>query len=315
MELEMPRTDVKSEWEGGALTFKDAIGGSNVMTIARDGVYLNPVGYASTWYVDGNTNNTTLDGKTWATAFATLAAGLAAAHAFQTKAANRAWAKRSVVYVVGDALTETLTKLAEKTDVIGLGQCDGFFGARIIGNQLIGAPVYAGCRMFNLAFQADAGVIMTIPTTQSGIGFYGCDFLAGATTTIGLLATASTDLSVVNCNFRGSWNSNFSTAAIDLATGSANRTLIKGCHIENGGGIGIRVNAGRTGGGSFIEDNYISASTVTISDASSTFHVINNRLVSAANLGATSHVFVATKAVGNYITAADHVNNIIPAVT
>ena len=114
--------------------------------------YPNPSG-GKDYFVDGNTQNTIQDGATWATAFDTLAEALAASHARIGTAAYRSWAVRNRIFVVGDALVEDLTALAQKTDVIGVGQCDGFGpGARIQGNHVIGTTSYAGCRLINLAF-------------------------------------------------------------------------------------------------------------------------------------------------------------------
>lgn len=288
----MPVTNIGSTWNAsgleGDLTFYDKIGGGNVLTIARDMAYLNDQRYAVTYYVDGNTTNTTLDGKTWATAFDSIADGLAAADDFMGLAANRAWAKRARVYVVGDALEEDLTALAEKTDVIGLGQCDGFFGARIKGNHVIGSTSYAGCRLFNLSFlDADAGgVILTIPTQQSGIELHGCTFLpanvSSTPTTVGLLVTASAYFRAYNCEFAGEWDSGFSTAAISLGAGTGHGTVIDNCRISNthATGLGITVNASRAGSNSWISNNFLkTVGGIPVDDNSDTFMVVNNRWI------------------------------------
>lgn len=316
----MPVTNIKSTWASagneGGLTFYDGVGGGNVLILARDGVYANSTRYASTWYVDGNTTNTTQDGKTWATAFDTLAEGLAAAHSFQSTAANRAWAKRSVVYVVGDALVEDLTAMAEKTDVIGVGQCDGQEpGARVQGNHVITSTAYIGCRWFNIAFfDADAsGIIFTLPTQQGATVFDNCTFLTGASTVTGLLATAVTDLQVRNCKFFGSWNAGFSTAAISLGAGSGNRTIIENCQISNthATGVCILVDISRSAADSYIRDNYLNAVGMPIDDNSDSFYIVNNRWVTGIDCATYTNGFDLNllKASGNLQTgsnAGDH---------
>ena len=82
-----------------------------------------------------------------------------------------------------------------------------------------------------------------------------------------------------------------STAAISLGTGTAYRTLIIDNIIDNGdtsgGAIGILVNSGRNGGGSYIARNLVDANTICIDDNSNTFYVHSNRGSTLANEGDT----------------------------
>jgi hypothetical protein len=310
----MPVTKIGSSWRTpgyeGMLNFYRKDTGASIFTVTESGpIFPNPSG-GMDYYVDGNTVNTVQDGISWATAFDTLAEALAASHARIGTAAYRSWAVRNRIFVVGDALTEDLTKLAQKTDVIGLGQCDGFGpGARILGNHVIDSTDYMGCRLINLAFKDNdaTGTILTIPTAQSGIQIINCDILTGTATVTGILMTASTDFRVQGCRFFSSWTSSFSTAAISIATGSSNRCIIEDNTIGNthATGVGILVNAGRTGGNSYIRRNDISTTGITINEASSTFFVIDNRMVSGGAFGATSHVVAAAKSAGNIVTGSD----------
>jgi len=241
-----------------------------------------------TWFVDGNLGSDGYEGTEREKPFKSLAKALAVSHADIGNSAQRHWARRNTIHIFGDSLTEDLTALAQKTDIIGWGTCDGLGPARIYGNHVIANTSYPGCRFFNVAFaDADAlGTIFTATSYQAGLEFHGCDFLAasGGTTAIGLLATAVTALKVKGCRFLGSWGSatGFSTAAISLGAGAGLNTIIDNNFIENphATGQGIIVNASRSGGGSYISRNYLqTVGGIPIDDDSDTFMVIDNRWI------------------------------------
>lgn len=267
-------------------------------------------GKASVFFVDGNRGNDGYDGKSWDNPFATLAKGLAECDAFQRKSTNKAWAQRSKLFVAGDSLTEDLTKLAEKTDVIGVGQCDGIGPARVKGNHVIAAsPVYMGCRFFNVAFHDNdaGGTTITIPTQQSGIVFDNCWLLAGPTTAIGILMTAATDFAIRNCRFHGSWNAGYSTAIISIGNGSSARCIIENNLLENthATGVGILVGSTRSGNG-YIRNNLIRTTGMAINDDSDTFVITDNRIVVGTNKAAGTSVDInAVLAANNIVTGAD----------
>ncbi len=196
------------------------------------------------YYVDGNAGADTNDGLSWEYAFKTLAVALAASHA-NIAAGASGWANRNRIYIKGDSFEEDLTKLAQKTDIIGVGSCDHHPEARIIGNHVIGTTSYMGCRFINVNFKSGAagGVIITLPTEQSGITFEGCFFDGRSTVaaTKAILATAVEQLTIRNCRFVGK----FSTTTIDIGTGSSRALLIEGNKIESGA-IGITVHSGLT---------------------------------------------------------------------
>jgi len=73
------------------------------------------------YYVDGNVINDSGDGTSWATAYQKLSTAMAASHANIGLASNRAWAARNIIYVRGDEITEDFTAMAQKTDIIGVG--------------------------------------------------------------------------------------------------------------------------------------------------------------------------------------------------
>ena len=174
--------------------------------VSLDIPMVNPSGGVD-YYVDGNTNNTVRDGASWATAYATLTPAMAASHANIALSANRAWARRNRIFCIGDNITENLTTLAQKTDIIGVGQADGQQpGCRLEGNHVI-AGTFPGCRFINMQFIASGAgaTIMTLVTGQGAAQFIGCRFLVGATCVVGLKATAVTDLVVQDCEFDGTW--------------------------------------------------------------------------------------------------------------
>ncbi len=284
--------------------------GIKVSGIPFYGSAIQPDSSGSVYFVDGNSGSDGNTGKSWEDAFATLAKACTVSHADIARGSDR-WARRNTIFVAGDALTEDLTALAQKTDIIGVGTCDGFGpGARIKGNHVIDSTSYAGCRLINLAFiDNDAtGTILTIPTQQSGIQILGCDFLSGTATVIGVLATASSDLIIKGCRFLGSWTSSFSTAAISIGAGTGHRNYIEDNYIENthATGVGILVNASRVGAGSWIRGNNLSTTAMAIDENSDTFNVVDNRcVVGTAKAADTSVDIPAAKSVNNIITGSD----------
>ena len=303
-------------WEGN-LTFLETKGGNMVLRIAAGGVvFPNPSG-GTDYYVDANSGSDTLNtGLGWLSPYATLAKAFTVSQV-AIASGSTMWAARNRIFIKGDPLTEDLVKFAGKTDVIGVGSVDGLGPARIYGNHAPATTDWMGCRFINVDFLDKAGgAIMTIATLQSGIGFIGCGFLTGASTTIGITSTASTDLTIKDCHFNGSWNTAFSAEAIYLGTGSANRTLIEGNTIE-GAVAGIVVHSGRTGAGSFVRGNFIqTTSGKCINDASSTLYIIGNRGITGAAKGSSlaGAVVGSTHLAGdNNFTCSDADNIIWPA--
>lgn len=268
------------------------------------------------YFVDGNSGGSGRDGKSWDTALDTLTEALALSHA-NIAASSRGWASRNTIFCKGDSLTEDLTKLADKTDVIGVGSCDGQMpGARLLGNHVI-SGAYIGCRFINMALKDNdaTGTIMTLVTAQGATQFIGCKFLSGTASVIALLATAVTDLYVGFCNFQGSWTSSWSTAALSLGAGTGHRTIIEENTIGNGhaSGVGILVNGSRAGAESYIRRNDITCTALTVDDDSDTFHVVGNILRSGGAVGATSYDFNVALSTLNYVTGSDK-TSIIPAL-
>lgn len=170
------------------------------------------------WYVDGNMANNSGDGKSWASAYKLLSTAMAASHADIARTSDRQWAGRNTIYVKADSITEDITKLAQKTDIIGVGSNDAQSRASLIGTITVTSSVnYMGCHFYNMMFQDDdaSGVLVDVDG-QTGLWFINCAFVVEATDTVGLKASDSNWLLVKDCFF-GSLTSGigFSTACVE----------------------------------------------------------------------------------------------------
>lgn len=260
------------------------------------------------YYVDGNSGSDTNPGQSWELPYKTLAVAFAASHADIARGSDR-WARRNTVYIAGDSFEEDLIIFPQKTDVIGVGSYNGHFGPNILGNH---APVNegVGCRFFDVNFEpVAAGVIITLTGACWGAEFHNCTFRASGTlvATVAIDTTACSHLRIINCRFIGA----FSGDVIDIGAGAIDDMIIKDNIIIGGANDGIvetgtaTITASRRG---LIADNYISVVARTIvTNATSVFDVINNRLITAAaaTTPADCYVIDLTFACGNLLTAAD----------
>ena len=271
------------------------------------------------YYVDVNAGVDTNDGKSWQYAFKTLAAAIVASNA-SIAAGAAGWANRNRIFFKGDndeAHKETLITLANKCDIIGVGSYDAKPYPVMIGNHVIGAGAYMGCRFINMGFKslAAGGDIFTVPATTSGLAFIGCHF-DGATAvpaTGAIVATTIERLSIIGCDFVGA----FSDAVIELA-GTEFNSLMIADNIIQGGQQGIDVKATVTTSirSGYILRNYINCVTEGINEASGKLYVHDNRVVTAAAkgvAGAGAIVAGAKMMLNNYISCSDVANAIVPA--
>ena len=261
------------------------------------------------YYVDNNAGNDDNNGKSWEKAFLKISTAMAASHA--DIALTNKGANRNRIYVKGDDFAEDWTKLARKTDIIGVGSDDGKKMPRILGQHTIEAQAtndYMGCRFINMMFRGNADdttELFSIPSNQNGIEFIGCKFMAADSgQTVGILNTTAHDMKIIGCTFDRAaiGNEGFTTAAISIATGSVYYLAIVGNVIE--ANVGILINGSTIPTGGIITDNLITAATLTIDDNSNKYYIANNTLISDAAYGATSYDFDDTFAVNNVLTAA-----------
>ena len=266
------------------------------------------------FFVDGNKSDDSGDGTTWDTAFKYLATGLAASHAQISSSANRAWARRNRIYVVGDAIEEDLTKFAEKTDIIGVGTTNQHPRTRIKGTHVleaISADTYHGCSWHNIEFYGqDGGIIMDIPVDQNGQSFYNCVFSAVAAATIGLRAVQSHDMNIVNCRFDpNTVNAGFSTAAIQINAGAVTNFLLQNCRITSGA-IGLDFNPTTTTAiNCWAIDNIMRTVGIGIdseSDSADSLICIGNRMITEVDTSTYTNGFdfVEKEAEGNVVTGS-----------
>lgn len=269
-------------------------------------------GAPSVFYVDGNVVSSG-NGLGWLSAFKTLAEGLAAAHTYMSTLGNRAWAQRATVYCCADFFTETITKFAEKTDVIGVGSDSEFAYPRLVGNQVLepsGTDTYHGYHWHNMEFYGATGITVDIPIGQNGQGFYGCTFTPVNATTIGLSAIQSHNMQIVGCEFRPTAGGiGHSTAAIQINAGSCTHFLLKDSFIYSYGiGLDFNCTAGQPIN-CVIEGCTLICpgnAKMAIDDESSDLWVINNRWCCELTNVGDSFGLDVKHACGNIATGADH---------
>jgi len=257
------------------------------------------------YYVEGNAGLDTQDGLSWDKAFKTLAVALAASHA-NIAAGSTGYASRNTIFCKGDALTEDLVLLADKTDVIGVGSCNANPYCRLTGNHIIPASSGMGCHFYNFEFWGDgsAAVIFT-HTTNGGLEFHNCRFVVTALETIALNLTKPDYVKIIGCKFLPKWNTGkkFDTEAINIAAGNATECEIVGNLIY--GDIGIAIHDS-TFYACSIRENTIYATTLVIDDNSDEWIISRNRMVTAAAKAVgTSIDYNAALSVDNIVTGSD----------
>ena len=243
------------------------------------GSFIPPEVAGDTFYVDVNAGKTTNDGLSWETPLKSLMPAIVLSNASIAAGAS-GWAARNRIYYKGDnneASKETLITLANKCDIIGVGSYDHKPYPEMIGNHVIGAGAYMGCRFINMGFRslAAGGAIFTVPTTTSGLAFIGCNFDGRSTVaaTYGLVATAVEQLTVEGCRFVGK----FSVAAISIGAGEGRMLMIRDNYIDSGA-IGILVNASyvTTDCAAYIANNVFDVTTIIVNDLSGKVTIVNN---------------------------------------
>ena len=269
------------------------------------------------YYVDGNKLTAGTGTGGWNNAFNTLSAAMAASHANIAVSARRAWATRNTIYVRADAITEDITALAQKTDIIGVGSDDAFEKALIIGTWIIPDTVsYAGCHFYNMKFYDDGagGALMDIDT-QAGLEFHGCVFNANATDTIGLQVEECQNLKVIGCEFSDQGtNGGFTASAIKIVddTDAIWNYFILGNFIRSDG-IGLDVDE-TAGEALWVTDNYFDTTGLWVDDEGDDCLVIRNIAVTAVDTGTVTagYDFSLAKSAGNIQTGSGGQTDEVP---
>ncbi len=290
--------------------------GSVYAPFDEDGIKL-PAVAGEDFFVDVNAGTTGATGKSWAAAVKTLAAAIVLSNASIAAGAS-GWAARNRIFFKGDnneASKETLITLPNKCDVIGCGSYDHRAYPMMIGNHVIGAGAYMGCRFINMGFMslAAGGAIFTVPTTTAGLQFLGCTFDGRTATpaTHAIVMTAVEEAKIIGCKFMGK----FSTATISIGAGASRGLVIRDNEIESGA-IGILVNASATCSDSIarILNNVFNVVTLVVDENSDKFQIGGNRgTTSAAQTLALIFDYNSALAFDNIITSAT-VTSVYPAL-
>lgn len=266
--------------------------------------YANPTG-AADYYVDGNVSATG-DGSI-DSPYLTLAEAITASNTSIGLTANRWWARRNRIFVMGDQeIDEDLTTGAEKCDIVGVGT-DLLPFPRILGNHIFTTKC-TGMRLINLGFMATAATaLLTFPDLNHGWQLIGCEmwpFLGGSTHAVRVQGCAH--WKVLDCRIRPNvGDSSLFAEGIKQEVGSAqgHDNEIAGNYIRATEGIhalaGVSVQPGE------IHHNRIHATALTVNDESGLWEGYDNRLISDADSGADAlGAIVATKSLwsGNKVT-------------
>lgn len=326
----MPVTNVSSGWERGDLVFRGRPNGNEVFTITPQGAqFPNPTG-AQDYFVDLNassastagtmaTHDATVDGLSWDSAFQLISSAITASNTSIGLTANRWWARRNRIFVVGDGIAEDLTVLPEKCDIIGVG-ADLYPFPRVTGVQYI-VLAKVGCRFINMGFQATGtDDLFRTPAACHGLQFLGCTFTASsAANTKALEITNSAHVRVIGCDFLtaaggvtgifGRAVSLEGTASIHDFTATDNRIT---CAAS-----GFVIAAGELNG-SLVARNFIRqiGADVAIVDSSNECAFVDNRIISSEGTQAASSFVTwnAKLAVNNILTADVVRSGVLPLI-
>jgi hypothetical protein len=304
--------NIGSRWDKsgfeGSLDFFRKDTGASVLTLMEGGpVFPNPTG-AQDYFVDLN-RATAGEGFTPDSAFNTLAAAITASNTSIGLTANRWWARRNRIFVMGDGIDEDLTVLPEKCDIIGVGS-DLVPYPRIIGHHTI-AVAKVGCRFINMGFTADGtGDLFVIPAGCHGfqvIGGHVQPSAAGNTKAFEITDSALVRIIGVEIyqNPAAYGTGIFAVGIAIEGTASNHQTVIDGCWINATEGIDVVASAPAYD--SRISNCFIHAVALTIDDNSYQFHVINNRLITDADIDSDPKTGIDCKnefACGNIITGS-----------
>ena len=326
----MPVTNVTSGWERGDLVFRGKPNGNEVFTIGPGGAqFPNPSG-GQDYFVDLNASSAssavamaahdlTVDGTSWSSAFQLIESAITASNISIGLTANRWWARRNRIFVCGDGITESLTVLPEKTDIIGVGS-DLYPFPRVTGVHNI-AVAKVSVRFINMGFQATGtGDLFQIPAACHGLQFIGCTFTAASGANAKALEiTDSAHVRIIGCDFltaAGGVTGIFARAVSLEGTASIHDFVATDNRIICAASAFVLA-AGELNG-SLVARNYIKqhGADVAVNDASNECSFVDNRIISnQGSQAASSFATWNAKLAVNNICTGDVVRNApIPAV-
>ena len=237
------------------------------------------------FYVDINMATAGLDGLSWASAFDTVAAGLAAADTWIGTSGNRAWAKRCTVFVCADGETEALTAGAEKTDLVGVGYDIGAF-PKLTCNFTIGSAVN-GFRIFNLGLiAATTAPFITVPSGMHGFECHGvhCYPTETVVPTAGIQITNSRDSIFDGVHIYKNPSDGRCTVGLYAVGTDVGRMLIKNSYIEGVEAFDVNSNVATADCARAI-NTIFRATNLCVDDNSALFEFINCRFITDSASG------------------------------
>jgi len=314
----MPVTNVSSGWERGDLVFRGKPNGNEVFTIGPAGAqFPNPSG-GQDYFVDLNASSAssavamaahdlTVDGTSWSSAFQLIESAITASNISIALTANRWWARRNRIFVCGDGITESLTVLPEKCDIIGVGS-DLYPFPRVTGVHNI-AVAKVSVRFINMGFQATGtGDLFQIPAACHGLQFIGCTFTAASGANLKALEIKdSAHVRIIGCDFltaAGGVTGIFARAVSLEGTASIHDFVATDNRITCSNS-GFVIAAGDLNG-SLVARNVIRqiGADVAIADSSNECAFVDNRIISS-EAGVVASAFAtwnAKLAVNNILT-------------
>ena len=273
----------------------------------------NPTG-AADYFVDLNVS--TSGAGSMQDPFSTVAAAITASNTSIALTANRWWARRNRIFVMGDGIDEDLTVLPEKCDIIGIGS-DLVPYPRITGHHTI-AVAKVGCRFINMGFQADGtGDLFVVPAGCHGLQFIGGHMQASAAGNTKALEITDSALVIIHgvkiVQHPGAYGTGIFGVGVSIEGTTATHQITIDRNWINAT-VGVACVASSPAYDGVISNNFIHSVSYWVDDDSDQFHVIDNRACTDIDTGTSTagYDFDLKKAAGNIQTGSGGETDWVP---
>lgn len=262
----------------------------NMVLLTRGNVY----------YVAKSGNSTT--GKSWKTAFSTIAAAITASNATIDWSGNE---EDNIILIAPGTYAETLTTIPYYCHMIGLGVgtlANSGMSVRIepaSGVCMSGTAL--GLHLYNVAFQAVGAVDLLDFGICNDVLIERCMFGPGDNSTVNAISTENSDgLNIRNCKFKSGLGTGGFTRCM-LFQGGADKYLHNAL-IENNilqgmdaTGTGIKIESTCTATQTIIRENIIqlSGAGIGIDDNSDDAMIVGNKIFTSAGTWADCNTALA----------------------